>query len=225
MRPTLEYRIMAEAAVKKKLDGRRARGDRARLAILERALEIASVQGLEGLTIGQLAADVGISKGNITVLFGDKESLQLATIDASVERMIKQTIEPALRKKSPMARVGALLDGWFERIKARDLAGGCFMYATAHEYRARPGILRDRAATNLGRWRKLLEAQLREAKEAGEIAADVDVKSAVLTLVSYQSTAHLARTMEDDATFAHTWRLTREYLQSLLAKPETRRER
>ena len=206
---------MAEVAEKKKLDGRRARGDRARMAILERALDLASVHGLEGLTLGQLAADVGVSKGNITVLFGDKEGLQLATMDASVERMIKQTIEPALRKKSPIARVKALLDGWFERIKERDLAGGCFMLATAHEYRARPGILRDRAATNLERWSKLLEAQLREAQEAGEIAKDVDLKSAVLTLISYQNTGHLARAMDDDAMFAHVWRLTREYLQSL----------
>lgn len=212
-----EYHSMAEAA-EKKIDGRRVRGDRARVAILERALDIASVQGLEGLTFGQLAAEVGISKGNITVLFGDKESLQLATIDASVERIIKQTIEPALRKKSAMARVRALCDGWFEHIKARDLPGGCFMYATAHEYRARPGVLRDRAATNLERWRKLLEAQLREAQESGEIDGAADVKSVVLTLISYQNTAHLARNMDDDAMFAHAWRLTREQLQSLLRK-------
>ena len=201
-----------------KVDGRRARGDRARGEILQHALGLASVQGLEGLTIGQLAADAGISKGNISVLFGDKESLQLATMDAYVERFVKQAVEPALRKRSPIARLRALCDGWFERIEARVLPGGCFMYATAHEYRARPGVLRDRAASDLKRWRDLLETQLVQAEEAGELARDVDVRSAVLTLVSYQNTAHLAQTMDDDETFAHAWRLSREYLRSLTLK-------
>ncbi len=212
----LEANHVAQNVPIQKLDGRRARGDRSRLAVLDRALGIASVEGLEGLTLGRLAAEAGISKGNLTVLFGDKEALQLATIDASIARMVSIVVEPALRKTSPFARVQALCDGWFKRIAGGDFPGGCFMYATAHEYRARSGALHDRAVHNLLLWRKTLGKQLREAQAAGELRPDIDVVDAVITLVAYQNTAHLAQTTGDTAMFEHAWRLSRRFLDSLL---------
>ena len=89
------------------------------------------------------------------------------------------------------------------------------MYATAHEYRARPGVLRDTAIHNLERWRKTLAKQMREAQAKGELATDLDVTRAVFQLVSYQNTAHLALMIGDDAMFQEAWRLTREYLRDV----------
>lgn len=89
------------------------------------------------------------------------------------------------------------------------------MYATAHEYRARPGVLRDAAIHNLERRRKTLAKQMREAQANRELTSDLDVARAVIQLVSYQNTAHLALTIGDDAMFQEAWRLTREYLRDV----------
>jgi AcrR family transcriptional regulator len=200
-----------------KIDGRRARGERSRRAVLDAALAIASTDGLEGLTFGRLATELGISKGNLSVLFRDKETLQLATIDASVERVVATVIDPALAKPSPFARLNALCEGWYDHVQRRDFPGGCFMYATAHEYRARPGVLRDRAVHNLELWRRLLGRQIHDAKALGDVRADVDVRSAVISLVSYQNSAHLATMIGDDAMFDEIRELSRNYVRSLLA--------
>ena len=92
-------------------DGRRARGERARAQVLEHATAIASTDGLEGLTIGRVATDAGVGKGNIQVLFGDKETLQLATLDAGVVHYRNVVVEPALALESPLARLRALTEG------------------------------------------------------------------------------------------------------------------
>ena len=82
-----------------KTNGRRLRGERARAEILTRSARIASIDGLEGLSIGRVAAEAGVGKGNIQVLFGDKESLQLATLEKAVELFHATVIFPAMNKK------------------------------------------------------------------------------------------------------------------------------
>src|SRR5712692_724807 len=77
-------------------DGRRARGMRSRAAVLERSVQMASRDGLEGLTIGALAADLGVHKSSVHALFGSKEELQLATLAAARAILIDQVIVPAL---------------------------------------------------------------------------------------------------------------------------------
>lgn len=123
-------------------DGRRQRGERARAQVLEHATAIASTDGLEGLTIGRLATDAGVGKGNIQVLFGDKETLQLATLDAGVVHYREMVVEPALALESPLARLRALTDGWFDYVASGASPGGCFVCAASYEYRARPGAIR-----------------------------------------------------------------------------------
>lgn len=166
------------------------------------------------MTLGQIAAGAGVSKANLTVLFGNKESLQLAVMEAAAKRFTERVIQPALRKKSPLARITTICDRWYEHVQRRDFPGGCMMYATAHEYRARPGPLRDRAANQLDLWKRLLGSQLKEAKAAGEVPPDLDVRSAVVTLVSYQNVAHLASLLEDEDTFARAWQLSRQFLMA-----------
>jgi AcrR family transcriptional regulator len=206
---------MAKSAVEHRVDGRRARGDRSRALILERAIEIAGVEGLEGLTFGRLAAEAGIGKGNLSVLFGDKESLQVATMDADAKQMVKTVIEPALKKDSAFSRVKALFDGWFTWVKARSEAGGCLMFASVHEYRSRPGTLHAHAVESFSAWRNLVTQQLRAAVAEGDVRADVDVERAIFTLLSYQNMAHLASTIHDRSMFAQARKLTREHLDSL----------
>ena len=113
-----------------KVNGRSERGDRARAKILAQSTLIASMAGLEGLSMGRLAAEVGVGKGNIQVLFGDKEALQLATLEEAVNLFDAAVVAPAMNKKSPLAKLLALVEGWFDFVESRAMPGGCFMNAT-----------------------------------------------------------------------------------------------
>src|SRR5258708_39560389 len=125
-------------------DGRRRRGLKARANVLNRAIDVASKNGLEGLTIGGLATDLDISKGNITILFGDKESLQLRTLDAAMDIFASKVVRPAMTERSPFKRLQKLCNLWFDSVEQRLFAGGGMFAAASDEYLARAGLGHDR---------------------------------------------------------------------------------
>ncbi len=191
-------------------DGRRRRGARKRTAVLSRAVQIASTNGLEGLTIGRLAADLKISKGNITVLFGDKEALQIATLDAAVTAFASRVVKPSMAEASPIKRLRALCEGWFSYVEDRVLPGGCMLYASSNEYRARPGPIRDRVNHHRHAWNDALTAAVRDAQTAGEIRPDLDVPQLVFELTAYQAGANMAALLGDRGAFLRARRATLE---------------
>jgi len=141
---------------------RASKGDQTRAAILERAVDLASEEGLEGLTIGRLAAELRMSKSGLFAHFGSKQELQLATVAAAGARFGAAVIEPALAVPAGAPRLRAFGDGYLERL---DLySGGCFWGATSAEYDDRPGPVRDAVAAALDAWMGLL---VREAAQAG----------------------------------------------------------
>jgi AcrR family transcriptional regulator len=184
-----------------KINGRRLRGERARAQILTRSAWIASTDGLEGLSIGRVAAEAGVGKGNIQALFGDKETLQFATLEKAVELFHATVIFPAMDKKTPLAKLLALVEGWFEFVQNRTLPGGCFVNAVSNEFRARPGRIRERImehrVATRDRYRKLIT----EAKMAGELRADLDVEQLVFDLVANEAVANVAALLEDTQEF------------------------
>src|SRR5882672_9711225 len=97
-----------------KLDGRVERGDQTRRAILDRAAAIASVEGLEGLSIGRLAAELDVSKSGLFAHFGSKEELQLATVRWAGKVFVAEVIAPALRSPAGLRRLWRLCDGWLD---------------------------------------------------------------------------------------------------------------
>ena len=99
------------------LDGRRARGDLTRSRVLEVALETASRYGLNGVTIGPVADAAGVSKGHLALLFGNREQLQLATLEAAVALFGQQVKEPATQASSPGAALKQICLGWFEYVR------------------------------------------------------------------------------------------------------------
>jgi AcrR family transcriptional regulator len=183
------------------VNGRSQRGDRARAKILAQSTLIASMAGLEGLSIGRVAAEAGVGKGNIQVLFGDKEALQLATLEEAVNLYDAAVVAPAMNKKSLLAKLLALVEGWFDFVESRAMPGGCFMNAVSNEYRTRPGRIRDEIrkhrSTIRGRLRKLIV----EAKEAGELRADVDVEQLVFDLLASEAAANIAALMGETKEF------------------------
>jgi AcrR family transcriptional regulator len=142
-------------------DGGKGAGTRA--AILARALDVASVDGLEGLTIGRLAGELEMSKSGVFAHFGSKQELQLATVSAAAERFRVAVIEPALRVPDGAPRLRAMATAYLDHLEGNDYSGGCFWAATSAEYDDRPGPVRDAIATALDTWLGELERQARLA--------------------------------------------------------------
>jgi AcrR family transcriptional regulator len=137
------------------------KGAQTREAILDRAVDLATVEGLEGLTIGRLAAELRMSKSGLFAHFGSKQELQLATIGAAGERFRGKVIEPALELPDGAPRLRGMAERYLDQLG--DYSGGCFWAATSAEYDDRPGPVRDAIAGALDAWLGELERQARVA--------------------------------------------------------------
>lgn len=180
------------------IDGRRARGDRTRRAVLERATQLASVDGLSGLSIAGVADAARISKSGVATLFGSKERLELAVV-AEAERVFAATVvEPARELPRGIRRVAELLARWLRYSQDRVFAGGCFFAAVSAEYDSRPGHVHDAIADARRRWSGYVEASLRHAVAAGELAADTDPAQLGFELEALLDHAN-ARSLLDDS--------------------------
>jgi len=178
-------------------DGRLLRGEQTRHAILERAAEIATIEGLEGLSIGRLAAELQVSKSGVFAHFGSKEELQMATIERAREVFIHQVIAPS-REVRGLARLRAMCDNRLAYSRARIFPGGCFFYAVEMEYGGRPGRVHDAIAHEKSEWAALLERTIERARDAGELRADVDVRQLAFELDAFVGAANAAALMDDD---------------------------
>jgi AcrR family transcriptional regulator len=163
--------VQAEAPA----DGRKIRGDRTRRAILTTAVNVASVEGLEGLTIGRLATELEMSKSGLFAHFGSKEELQVATVRAAAAIFVHRVIRDAEERFEPgIARLQAVLDSWIGYMERGTFAGGCFFAAAAIEMDGRPGPVRDAVAAQMSSWAGLLTEYARAAVERGEMLPDTD---------------------------------------------------
>jgi AcrR family transcriptional regulator len=163
-------------------DGRRARGMRSRAAVLERSVQMASRDGLEGLTIGALAADLGVHKSSVHALFGSKLELQLATLDAARAILVEQVISPALSSAEGLPRLLAIGEAWCDYLAAGVFAGGCFLCAASAEMDGRPGPVRDAVARVMREWIAVLGANVEAAIAARELAGEIDPKALAFRL-------------------------------------------
>ena len=196
-------------------DGRLRRGDRTRRVVLARAVDLASVEGLDGLSIGRLATDLAISKSGLISHFGTKEELQLATIRAARAIFVHTVIEPALQTPPGLARVRALLDAWLEYSSDRRFPGGCFFARASHEYAARPGSVRDALAALDEEWLGLIAETVVGAQEAGEIAADVDPTQLAYDLDAYLDSANLRSLLGRRGVYEQAEHAVRDRLSSV----------
>jgi AcrR family transcriptional regulator len=137
------------------------KGAQTRAAILDHAVDLASVEGLEGLTIGRLAAELKMSKSGLFAHFGSKQELQLATVEAAAQRFRVAVIEPALEAPDGAPRLRAMGERYLDHIGL--YSGGCFWGATSAEYDDRPGPVRDAIAGALDAWVAELERNARIA--------------------------------------------------------------
>jgi AcrR family transcriptional regulator len=206
---------MTEQLTTDATDGRVRRGDRTRRVVLARAVDLASVEGLDGLSIGRLAADLEISKSGLISHFGSKEGLQLATIRAARAIFVHTVIEPTLETPPGMARVRALLDAWLTYSSDRRFPGGCFFARASHEYAARPGAVRDALAVIDDEWLGLIAESIAGAQEIGEIALDVDPVQLAYEVDAYLDSANLRSLLGRKGVYEQAERAVRDRLAAV----------
>lgn len=171
------------------LDGRRARGDASRRVVLQSATDLASVDGLDGLTIGRLSEVSGYSKSSIATLFQSKEGLQLATVAAAREIFVAQIVEPARAEPRGVRRLAALMRNGLIYSRDRVFSGGCFFAATAADVDSKPGPVSDAVRAGLTDWYSYVGMQIRYAVDAGEIEVD-DIEVLAFELIALDDQAN-----------------------------------
>jgi AcrR family transcriptional regulator len=160
-------------------------------AILERAVGLASEEGLEGLTIGRLSSELGLSKSGLFGHFGSKEELQLAAVDAAGAIFYREVAEPALDAPEGAARLRAYCEGFLGYLERKVFSGGCFFAAASAEFDSRPGPVRDKL-------REGQHALLRELTKQAKLAGVDDPEQLVFELHSLIQGANARYQLLDD---------------------------
>jgi AcrR family transcriptional regulator len=153
---------------------RRSDGEKSRTAILDEAARLATIEGIEGLSISRLADAVGMSKSGLFAHFGSKQELQLATFEAASAVFAAEVIEPAADAPTAIERLRRLVDAYLRYLEVDTFPGGCFFASVLAEVDMQPGELRDRLVAFLGDWMGRLETTVRDAQAEGAIDADED---------------------------------------------------
>lgn len=172
-------------------DGRRVRGDASRRSVLESATDLASVEGLDGLTIGRLSGASGRSKSSIATLFRSKEGLQLATVLAAREIFFAAIVEPARVEPRGVQRIAVLMQNALRYSEDRVFSGGCFFAATSADVDSKPGPVNAAVRAAIEDWHGYVTAQVAAAIGAGElsIAAD-DAEQLAFELIAFDDAAN-----------------------------------
>jgi AcrR family transcriptional regulator len=144
-----------------------------RASVLNRAAALGSIEGLERLSIGRLASELGLSKSGVIGHFESKEDLQLATVAEAVMRFRAEIWEPISDREPGLARLRALMDAWLSYLDREVFPGGCFLTAASFEFDGRPGAVRAAIADAWRRWLALIEMDAAVAQTRGELDTDL----------------------------------------------------
>jgi len=194
---------------------RRADGERSRNAILDTAAKLSTVEGLDGLSIGRLAEATGMSKSGIYAHFGSKEELQLATIEAAGETFETEVLSKVEGAEPGVASIVALSEAFLSYVERRVFPGGCFFAALTAEFGPRSGAVKERIVEYYDEWLALFEELVVQARDRGELAADVDPVQVAFELDAILYGANALFVLKDDErAFDHARRAIRERLDA-----------
>ena len=181
---------------------KRSDGERSRAAILSAAAKLATVDGLDGLTIGRLADHIGMSKSGLYAHFGSKEELQLAIVRYAEEVFDYEVLLPAQQEEPGLPRLDSYVEHFVSHVQRGVFPGGCFFTSVISEFDTRPGSVRDRVAAYVGAWLARLRAEVVAAQDQEDLDRDADPDQLVFEI---QSALMLANTLwvltEDPACF------------------------
>ena len=183
------------------------KSERTKSVILRHAVNLASTEGLEGLTIGRLADLLNMSKSGLFAHFGSKLELQIETVNAARGIFIDEIVRPALAKPEGMPRLWALCDGWLSLIERKVFTGGCFFTAASFEFDSRKGPVRDRIAEIMRQWLVTLTNAVEIAQTAGQLDAKLEADKLAFEMHAMAMGAQWAYQLLDDKKAFHKARI------------------
>jgi len=193
----------------------RADGERSRQAILRAAADLATIDGLEGISIGNLAAHIGMSKSGLYAHFRSKEELQLATVETAWEIFNAEVVEPTPPTAGPLEELRALCDRFLSYVERRVFPGGCFFASTTAEFDTHPGPVKDKVASVQQRWTELLQQLIRGAQVTGSLDASEDPKQLAFEVHAFLLMGNTTFVLDDNP---HHLRQARVAITNRLAR-------
>lgn len=157
------------------------KGEQTRATILDAALELASREGLEGLTIGVLADRIGMSKSGVFAHFGSREDLQIDVLKLYNHQFEQEVFYPSIREPRGLPRLQCLFRLWVDRVSL-EIASGCIYISGATEYDDRPGPIRDQLLDMVDTWQHALQRAAQQAIDEKHLRADTDPKQLVFEM-------------------------------------------
>ncbi len=192
-------------------DKRLLRGVRSRKLVLARAVDIASLESLEGLSFGRLATETGMSKAGIQALFETKQTLQQDTFAYALDMFRDFVIRPAEAKPQGVPRFRELIDRWLQYAEQPLFAGGCFFAANLTQFDSHPGPLRDLAADAQRAWVARLSTELKHAIRQGSIV-NPDPELSAFQIEAVLRSANTALRLGEPAVTRKVWRVVDSFL-------------
>ncbi len=201
-------------------DGRLLRGERTRTAVLDRALLLTTVAGLDGLSLSQVADALGVSKSGLFAHWRSKEALQLAVIEHARAQWTDRVIRPALTAPRGVRRLWAVHEARLVFYESEVLPGGCFFANANFEFNARPGAVRDALAVQLTDWMAFLTGLAADAVELGDLRPAADPGRLAYETESLGVCAVMqAPVLGRELTFRRARHALRERLRELATDP------
>lgn len=190
----------------------RSKGETSRETILHTAARLATVKGINGLSIGDLAAEVGMSKSGIYAHFRNKEEMVLAVIDTAVRVYDIEVMLPAMKVRAGLDRLRALASGFLDHVERKVYPGGCFFVAVSLEVGNNPGPARDQVMIMLAKWLGALRQCVTDAQLDGTLDRQMDADQAVFEIESVLLSANFFYVMTKDAAHMQSARLALEHV-------------
>ena len=197
----------------------RADGIVSRGVILNAAARLATTRCLEGLSIGDLAQHIGMSKSGLYAHFKSKEELELATIETAAEIFQSDVIDKVPESVGGRARVSALTDAFLQHLERRIFPGGCFFAAVTAQLAPHPGRTRDRVMQVQAAWVEQFTSALRQARDRGEIPRDADLDQMAFEITAMMLRANFAWILTEDKRVLEQARVGVENVLSRVVPP------
>lgn len=177
--------MSAQTELNRRERRRRSDGERTREAILSEAAMLATVEGIEGLSLSRLADAVGISKSGLFAHFASKEELQLETVATARDIFLEAVVSPAAASPRGVSRLMAYSERFIAHVRESVFPGGCFFASVATELDTRPGPLKDSAMAIVSDWSALLSSEVAAAQELGEIDRSIEPAQLAFEINAY----------------------------------------
>jgi AcrR family transcriptional regulator len=202
------------------METRTERSELTLAAILDTSLAMAAADGLDSLTIGDVAKRLGLSKSGVFSRIGSREALQAGVIDEYARRFLQDVFTPAMREPRGLPRLNAIMRLWMQRARDVETRFGCLFCAGAFEFDDRDGPLRELLLSHVLRWRGALKRTVLQAIEAGHLRPDADADQVAFELDGlFVALMREARFMRDARAADRSWAAYERLILSLQDLP------